>query len=127
MPTEVVKPVPVLPKVVLTPKRPSAPAVAVIVDAGADAPGDDDPVVARGPPSGASPASRASFLDIRASPWAEVTLDGRSLGPTPMGSVRVKPGSHTLVLSNPQIKKRKTMTVTVEAGKTKRIAVDLFD
>ena len=68
-----------------------------------------------------------SFLDIRASPWAEVTLDGKSLGPTPMGSVRVKPGSHTLVLSNPQIKKRKTMTVTVEAGKTKRIAVDLFD
>ena len=127
VPAEVVKPVPVLPKVVLTPKGPSAPAVEVFVDAGADAPGDGDPVVARGPPSSASPASRASFLDIRASPWAEVTLDGRSLGPTPMGSVRVKPGSHTLVLSNPQMKKRKTMTVTVEAGKTKRIAVDLFD
>ncbi len=133
---EVVKPVPVLPKVVLTPKGPTPqPPVEVIADAGVDERAIDETATAppgdagdaATPKSDRAPVARASFLDIRASPWAEVTLDGKSLGPTPMGSVRVKPGSHTLVLSNPQIKKRKTMTVTVEAGKTKRIAVDLFD
>ncbi len=131
---ERVKPVPVLPKVVLSSKKPLEPFAEIIVDAGAaeNANEDSTPTDAGDAPqpkgvAAATTTAKATYLDIRASPWAEVTLDGKALGPTPMGSVRVKPGSHTLVLSNPQLKKRKTMTVTVEAGKTKRIAVDLFD
>ncbi len=71
------------------------------------------------------PAGRGTFLEIRATPWADITLDGKSLGPTPLGAVRVRPGNHVLVLSNPQLKKRRVVQVNVEAGKTKRVAVDL--
>lgn len=74
-----------------------------------------------------APPPRASFLDLRVKPWAEVTLDGKALGATPTGSIRVKAGAHTLVLSNPKLKKRKVLQVTVEPGKTKRVTVDLLD
>ncbi len=117
-------PVPELPTVVLTPKAP--PLVELVFDAGVPV----EEVIDAGPPAPVVKpvvGARTSFLDIRSTPSAEVTLDGTKLGSTPTGAVRVRAGSHTVVLVNSQMKKRRVMSVTVEPGRTKRVAVDLLD
>jgi hypothetical protein len=53
------------------------------------------------PPASRAPASRAPAvpppeveIGINASPWAHVEMDGRALGTTPLGGVRVPAGPH---------------------------------
>ena len=70
-------------------------------------------------------AGKLAVLEIRSKPRADVTLDGKSLGSTPIVGQRVKPGNHTLVLWSTQTKKRKVVQVNIEAGKIKRVDVDL--
>ena len=66
-------------------------------------------------------------LTINAWPWAEVILDGESLGYTP----RVKPfvaqaGRHTLVLKNPHLGERK-LALDLVFGKSETFSVDLTE
>ncbi len=77
--------------------------------------------------SPAPPAAAQVELTINAWPWAEVILDGESLGYTP----RVKPfmaqsGRHTLVLKNPHLGERKIILDLV-SGKEKTVSVDLTE
>jgi hypothetical protein len=64
------------------------------------------------------------IVNINAAPWAEVWLDGRSLGQTPLGNVSVPIGTHEVIFRHPQFGERKA-TVTVTANGPARIAVDL--
>jgi len=62
---------------------------------------------------------------VNAWPWAEVVLDGTSLGYTP----RVKPfnapaGRHTLILKNPHLGERK-LTLNLLPGKDEVVSVDM--
>jgi serine/threonine-protein kinase len=56
-------------------------------------------------------------LGIYIDPYAEVWLDGVSLGSTPIRK-KVSIGRHSLVLVNKDLNVRKTVTVTITAGKT---------
>jgi hypothetical protein len=61
---------------------------------------------------------------VNALPWAEVFVDGRSIGTTPLGDVSVAVGTHEVVWRNPQLGERRK-TVVVGAQTPVRVTVDL--
>jgi hypothetical protein len=63
-------------------------------------------------------------LSLNALPWAEVFIDGRRLGETPLGQVRVPIGAHELVFRHPQFGEQ-SRSVTVTADGPTRVSVDL--
>jgi hypothetical protein len=63
-------------------------------------------------------------LSLNATPWAEVFLDGRSLGETPIANVGATVGTHELIFRNPQHQELRQM-VTVASGKVSRVSVTL--
>ena len=63
-------------------------------------------------------------LAVNAVPWADVTLDGASVGTTPLGQLSVPIGTHELVFRHPQLGERR-QTVTVKAQTPTRIGIDL--
>jgi hypothetical protein len=55
-------------------------------------------------------------VSINAVPWAEVWLDGTSLGTTPLANVAVPIGNHEVVLRHPQLgERRQNVVVTSKA------------
>jgi hypothetical protein len=64
------------------------------------------------------------LLSINALPWAEVTLDGKPLGTTPLGNVAVPIGTYEIVWRHPQLGERRR-TVKVPASTPVRAGVDL--
>jgi hypothetical protein len=63
-------------------------------------------------------------LNINARPWAEVSLDGVSLGQTPIANALVPIGARRLVFRHPELGERQqNVVVTTKAGQ--RIAIDL--
>jgi hypothetical protein len=63
-------------------------------------------------------------LSVNAVPWAEVVLDGKVIGETPIANFAVLPGSHEIVLRNPKFPEhRQTIVVTLTAPL--RMGVDL--
>jgi len=65
------------------------------------------------------------LLNLDASPWANITLDGRSLGETPLANVRVSAGAHLIVATNPENGKSVRRSITVVAGRTQALRLDL--
>jgi hypothetical protein len=63
-------------------------------------------------------------LSINALPWADVWLDGRALGTTPLANLTVAIGTHEIVWRHPQFGERR-QTVTVTAKSPVRVGVDL--
>ena len=63
-------------------------------------------------------------VNLNAAPWAEVYLDGRSLGETPIANASVSAGTHEVIFRNPQFTELRQM-VTVASGKATRLAVTL--
>jgi hypothetical protein len=62
-------------------------------------------------------------LSINALPWADVWIDGRPFGPTPLGNLSLPIGSHEVVLRHPQLGERRR-TVAVHASTPVRVGVD---
>jgi hypothetical protein len=62
-------------------------------------------------------------LGVNATPWAEVWLDGKKLGDTPLAGQRVPLGTHEVVFKNPQYPERR-VTVTVTAAAPVTASVD---
>jgi hypothetical protein len=51
-------------------------------------------------------------LHVNAQPWAEVWVDGRKLGDTPLGNVRLPIGAHDVTLRHPSLgEERRTVTI----------------
>lgn len=63
-------------------------------------------------------------LSINALPWAEVWLDGKRLGETPIGNLHVRLGAHEIILRHPELGERK-QTVTVTMNAPARVSVDM--
>lgn len=63
-------------------------------------------------------------LSVNARPWAEVLIDGKSIGETPIGNYALPIGSHELVLRHPQLGERR-QTVVIAVGRTARVGLDL--
>jgi PEGA domain len=63
-------------------------------------------------------------VNLNASPWAEVWIDGQRVGETPIGNLSVPIGPHEVVFRNPQLgEKRHAVSVTLAAPV--RLSVDM--
>jgi hypothetical protein len=63
-------------------------------------------------------------VNLNASPWAEVWIDGQRVGETPIGNLSVPIGPHEVVFRNPQLgEKRHAISVTL--GAPVRLSVDM--
>ncbi len=63
-------------------------------------------------------------VNLNASPWAEVWIDGQRVGETPIGNLSVAIGQHEVVFRNPQLgEKRHAISVTL--GAPIRLSVDM--
>ena len=56
-------------------------------------------------------------IDVSVFPWANVKIDGRSVGQTPLINYRLTAGPHTVEVFNRELKQRKRFKVTIIAGK----------
>ena len=63
-------------------------------------------------------------LNINARPWADVSVDGVSLGQTPIANHSLPLGSHLVVFRHPQFGERRENVVVTARGPN-RISVDL--
>jgi hypothetical protein len=63
-------------------------------------------------------------VNLNASPWAEVWIDGKRVGETPIGNLAVSIGPHEIVFKHPQLgEKRQAISVTL--GTPARLSVDM--
>jgi hypothetical protein len=62
-------------------------------------------------------------VSINALPWANVWLDGREMGVTPLGNIKVPIGSHEIVWRHPTLGERKRV-VQVTAKVPVRVGLD---
>ncbi len=63
-------------------------------------------------------------LSVNAVPWADVSIDGRAAGTTPLGNLSVPVGTHEILWRHPQFGERR-QTITVKTQTPTRIGVDL--
>jgi hypothetical protein len=63
-------------------------------------------------------------IAINATPWANVTLDGKELGETPVGNTSVPIGTHEVIFRHPQLGEQR-ITATVTANTPARLSVDM--
>ncbi len=70
------------------------------------------------PPAEAEPVAEQGFLTLDTVPWAQVSLNGRTLGSTPLVRERLPVGEHVLTLTNPEQGIRTTYRVHIEPGAT---------
>ncbi|HEX7140306.1 MAG TPA: hypothetical protein VF219_20820, partial [Vicinamibacterales bacterium] len=68
-------------------------------------------------------AAPAGTLSVNAAPWAEVFVDGHSVGVTPLGALSTPVGSHEVVWRHPQLGERRR-TVVVGALTPARVTMD---
>ncbi len=64
------------------------------------------------------------LLQLRILPWAEVSVDGRAVGTTPLRPVSLEAGEHRVVLSHPSYKPLQK-SVRIRADETTTLEVDL--
>jgi hypothetical protein len=63
-------------------------------------------------------------INLNATPWAEVWIDGRRIGETPIGNLPIAIGPHEVIFRNPQLgEKRQAVSVTLSAPV--RLSVDM--
>ena len=63
-------------------------------------------------------------IALNATPWAEVFIDGRSAGETPIGNLSVSVGSHEVVFRHPELGEQRTVA-TVTLTTPTRLSVDM--
>jgi hypothetical protein len=63
-------------------------------------------------------------LSVNAQPWADVWIDGRPLGSTPLGNIDVPVGSHEIRLRHPALGEA-LRRILVTASEPARVSVDL--
>lgn len=63
-------------------------------------------------------------INVNAAPWAEVWIDGRRVGETPMANLPIAIGPHEVVFRHPQLgEKRQAVSVTLKAPV--RLSIDM--
>jgi PEGA domain-containing protein len=66
----------------------------------------------------------AATVSANARPWADVAIDGKNVGQTPISNLQVPIGTHEVVFRHPRLGERR-QTVTVTMNGPNRFAVDL--
>lgn len=70
-----------------------------------------------------APAADVGTLQVQATPWAFVTVDGKRYEAP--ATIRLAPGSYNVVFTNPDLNAKATRFVTVRAGKKASLRVNL--
>ncbi len=101
-------------------------------DAGTQPPEEEDAGVApvsprdAGNPTKTKPmVPKTGTLVIRVHPWAEVLIDKRPVGLTPISPRTLSTGRHSVTLVNSQLKVSRNFPVEIRGGKTFVLEVDL--
>jgi serine/threonine-protein kinase len=84
----------------------------------------------RPPRVAAAPAEKsagAGTLAFRIRPWAEIFVDGKSLGVSPLAPVDLPAGRHHVLLRNTDLGKERSLTANVTRGETTTLRVDLLE
>jgi serine/threonine-protein kinase len=76
------------------------------------------------PATPSSAAEDIGLLQIVARPWADITVDGASVGTTPFRALKMAAGKHVVVFTHPDYKPFRRQVV-VRSGETSRLEVDL--
>ena len=63
-------------------------------------------------------------LNVNATPWASVWIDGVPYGDTPLGNISIAPGEHEIVFRHPQLGERRERTL-IRPDTAARVAVSL--
>jgi len=63
-------------------------------------------------------------LNVNATPWASVWIDGTAYGDTPLGNLSIAPGEHEIVFRHPQLGERRERTL-IRPDTPARVAVNL--
>ena len=64
------------------------------------------------------------LVSLNASPWAELWIDGRRVGETPLANVSVPAGEHEVVFRHPQLGEKR-QALTVNPGARLRLSVEM--
>ncbi len=67
-----------------------------------------------------------AFLTINSMPWANIYIDGKLIGSTPISKHKLPAGSYKIQFKNPKSKIDKTIPVELKPGETKRL-IEKFD
>jgi len=81
-------------------------------------------VVAPGKVAAISLELPMGVVNLNAAPWAEVWIDGRRVGETPIGNLSVSIGPHEVVFKHPQFGE-KHHAISVTLGAPVRLSVDM--
>lgn len=103
------------------PSRPSAPTSTARTETANPAP-QTAPTSPRAP---AQEPQRPATLNVLARPWADVRIDGRPLGATPLRNIEVRPGRHSLRLHCPPFDREASIPFEAEAGAVLQITAAL--
>jgi serine/threonine-protein kinase len=63
-------------------------------------------------------------LSINALPWAEVWIDGKSVGETPLANLSVPLGEHEIIFRHPQLGEQRQTALVRQNGVT-RVSANL--
>ncbi|MBN2498599.1 MAG: serine/threonine protein kinase [Deltaproteobacteria bacterium] len=63
-------------------------------------------------------------LRVVAIPWANVWVDGKKVGQTPLAPIKLIEGSHEVKLHNPQLTRKQVETIQIRAAQEKLLRVD---
>jgi hypothetical protein len=63
-------------------------------------------------------------INLNAAPWAEVWIDGRRVGETPIGNLSIAIGPHEVVFKHPQLGEKRH-AISVSLGAPVRLSVDM--
>jgi serine/threonine-protein kinase len=74
-----------------------------------------------GPPAPSGPGA----VTIAATPWCNVSIDGRAVGETPVVNHSLPSGRHTITCANPELNVTRTRTVEISPGETARVRIEL--
>jgi predicted Ser/Thr protein kinase len=66
-------------------------------------------------------------LILRINPWAEVSVDGRRVGTTPLAPIELRDGNHLLAVENPELGVRRTLTFVVQRGRDVTLRINLLE
>lgn len=75
--------------------------------------------------SGEVDDEKRAQLSINAQPWAEVSIDGKPVGTTPLRHLKLRPGAHRIRLHCPPLGREAELHVQLDAKASARIVVDL--
>ncbi len=71
-------------------------------------------------------AQNPGYLNVQTKPWSRVSVDGKFIKNTPLVNYRLKPGTHDVMVNNPQFKIKRSFKVKIISGKTTTLAKKLI-